>query len=115
MSLRIKLHIQGIKGSGPIKQEDVDKGEVAGALFGGLLEIDGQIIDQSIEVRYRSHEGFFEVVPVLAPGSFEVVTHTKESWPELLKELERQERVRNMNGQLIARNLKAVEDDDGDE
>lgn len=111
MSLEIKLHIQGIKGSGPIKQEDLDRGESAGALFGGLLEIDGKLIDQTIEVRYRSHEGFFEVVPVLAPGSFEVVTHSRESWADVLNELEHQEKVRNMNGQLIARNLKAVDPD----
>lgn len=96
--MRIKLHVKGIKGSGIIKE-----GEVPSVMFGGLLEIDGQFLPESIEIRTRAHEGFFEVVPVLAPGSFEVVTHTDESWPGLLRRLDEQKILRDLNGQVIAR------------
>lgn len=96
--MKIKVHVQGIKGNGLMKE-----GDEANALFGGVLEIDGLMIEEIMEIRTRAHEGFFEVTPVLAPGSFEVVTHNKESWPSLLQKLDEQRSLRTMNGQLIAR------------
>lgn len=96
--MNIKLHVQGIKGSGLMEE-----GEEASILFGGLLEVNGQLMEEAIEVRTRAREGFFEVTPVLVPGSFEVVVHTKETWPELNRRIEEQQSVRTMSGQLIAR------------
>lgn len=96
--MNIKLHVQGIKGSGLI-----DEGDDASILFGGTLEIDGHLIEEVIEVRTRSRNGFFEVTPILVPGSFEVVVHTKQSWPELNRKLDEQRSAHTMNGQVIAR------------
>ena len=81
----------------------MEEGEEASILFGGLLEVNGQLMEEAIEVRTRAREGFFEVTPVLVPGSFEVVVHTKETWPELNRRIEEQQSVRTMSGQLIAR------------
>lgn len=81
--MRIKVHVQGIKGSGSIK-----KGEEPNVLFNGILEIDGHLFDEvaSIEVVFKGGE-IATVKPHLMPGSFEVVTHTDESWPELIRRL----------------------------
>jgi hypothetical protein len=78
--MRVKVHVQGIKGSGLMR-----KGEEASALFRGVLEIDGHFLEEvgEIEVSF-SGDNFAIVKPHMIPGSFEVVTHTDESWPELV-------------------------------
>lgn len=98
--MRIKIHTKGIKGSGM-----VEKGEEPSALFGAVLEVDGILIEEAFKVEVTFEEGFVKVTPHLYPGSFEVVPHTKESWPELLDQMEkdRAERAaRTGMGMLIA-------------
>lgn len=100
--MRVKVHVEGIKGSGGIKE-----GEEPAALFYGLLEVNGVMIEEvtKIEVVFSGSD-FAVVKPHLVPGSFEVVTHTKESWAELIQQLTEQR-----DG---AHKLIAVKDEDGE-
>ncbi len=97
--MRIKVHVQGIKGSGSIKE-----GEEASALFQGVLEVDGILIEEisGVEAVFSGRE-FARVSAHLIPGAFEVVTHTNESWPELLKRVEDERTARSGADRLIAR------------
>lgn len=100
--MRIKVHTKGIKGSGMVKE-----GEEPAVLFGAVLEVDGILIEEAFKVQVTFDEGFVTVTPHLYPGTFEVVSHTDETWPELLKKIEadRAERAaRTGMGQLIAAN-----------
>ena len=96
--MRIRVHVTGIKGSGAIK-----KGEEAAALYRGVLEVDGHMLEEAgtIEVTF-SGDGFVEVKPILIPGSFEVVTHDNESWPRLIQELDEAREARAGSGRLVA-------------
>ena len=95
--MRIKVHVKGIKGSGLIKE-----GEEASVMFAGVLEIDGKLIEEvsDIEVLF-SGDSFATVKPHLIPGSFEVVTHTDESWPELINSVDEQRDVRAGSGHVL--------------
>jgi hypothetical protein len=96
--MRIKVHVEGIKGSSRIKD-----GEESTALFNGVLEIDGHLVDEvsEIEVVFKGGD-FASVRPSLIPGSFEVVTHTDESWPELRKQIDDERQARAGTGRLVA-------------
>lgn len=96
--MRVKVHVQGIKGSGPIK-----KGEEPAVLFHGVLEVDGVLIEEvgTIEVFIGGGE-FTTVKPHLIPGSFEVVTHDDESWPRLINQINEARDVRDGAGRLVA-------------
>lgn len=97
-SMDVKVHVQGIKGSGL-----VEPGEKAGAMFGAILEVDGQVIEMIHRVEVVFEEGFVDVRAHLIPGSFEVVTHDKDSWPAMLRALEEGRTARDAQGRLIAR------------
>jgi len=90
MGLKIKVHTKGITGSSITKA-----GEEPGVLFGAVLEVDGHLIEEAFKVEVTFEEGICVVTPRLYPGSFEVVSHTDESWPELLARIqsERAERA----------------------
>ena len=95
--MRVKVHVQGIKGSGLIK-----RGEEPAALFRGVLEVDGHLIEEVSEIEVVfSGDNFASVRPHLTPGAFEVVTHTDESWPELLNSLDEQRNLYAGSGRLI--------------
>lgn len=95
--MRVKVHVEGIKGSGLIK-----KGEEASALFRGVLEVDGVLMEEvgTIEAIF-SGDDFLTVKPHLLPGSFEVVTHTDETWPELLRALDERREIRTSTGRIM--------------
>jgi hypothetical protein len=97
--MRIKVHVEGIKGSAR-----ADEGQEPSALFNGVLEVDGHLIEEVTRIEAVFVGGDFTTVkPHLIPGSFEVVAHTKESWPELLKALEEQKKkVQAGTNRLIA-------------
>lgn len=81
--MKVKVHVQGLKGSGIVKP-----GEEPAVLFNGVLEVDGMLLEEcgEIEVSFGGGE-MMSVKAYLTPGSFEVVTHTQESWPELLAQI----------------------------
>lgn len=95
--MRVKVHVEGLKGSGVI-----EKGEEPSALLNGVLEVDGVLIEEvgTIEVIFAGGD-FVTVKPHLMPGAFEVVTHDRESWPRLIQEIDE---ARAMSGasRLIA-------------
>lgn len=95
--MRVKVHVQGLKGSGMI-----EKDEEASIMFNGVLEVDGHLMDEvsEIEASFKGGE-IAKVKPHLFPGSFEVVTHDKESWPELIQQLQEQQRIYSGSGRLI--------------
>lgn len=95
--MRVKVHVQGFKGSGMI-----EKGDEATVMFNGILEVDGHLMDEvsEIEASFKGGE-IAKVKPHLFPGSFEVVTHDKESWPELINNLQEQQRVYFGSGKLL--------------
>ena len=101
--MKIKVHVKGIKGSGLIKD-----GEDASVMFGAVLEVNGQLIEEISSVEVKFEESFTKVMPVLMPGSFEVVTHTETSWPELLQQVEEQREphvARDAMGRLIGKEM----------
>lgn len=80
MSLKIKIHTQGIKGSGAVAP-----GEEAAAQFNGILEINGQLIEEVGETTVQFNGGeFVTVMPIMHPGSFEVVQHDRVTWDALV-------------------------------
>lgn len=97
-SMDVKVHVQGIKGSSL-----VEEGENPSALFGAILEIDGQVVEMVHKVEVVFSEGFVDIRAHLIPGTFEVVTHTKDSWPAMLRALEEGRTARDAQGRLIAR------------
>lgn len=102
-SMDVKVHVQGIKGSGL-----VEEGEKPSALFGAILEVDGQIIEMIHRVEVVFEEGFMDVRAHLIPGTFEVVTHDKDSWPAMLRALQEGRTARDAQGRLIARMEKTA-------
>lgn len=104
--MRVKVHVQGIRESS-LKEP----GEQASALFGAILEVDGQIIEMVHRVEVVFEEGFVDVRAHLIPGSFEVVSHDKDSWPAMLRALEEGRTARDAQGRLIARMDKSVDKD----
>lgn len=104
--MRVKVHVQGIKGSGMI-----EKGDEASVMFNGILEVDGHLIDEVTEVEASFKGGEFATIkPHLIPGTFEVITHDKESWPELLRNLEEQRDLYSGSGRLIVAKEEADPD-----
>ena len=95
--MRIKVHVQGIKGSGTVKKD-----EEPSVLLHGILEVGGHLMDEveKIEVVFSGGD-FVTVKPHLMPGSFEVVTHTDESWPELIQSLQEQHNIYSGSGKVI--------------
>jgi hypothetical protein len=106
--MKVKVHVQGIKGSGLIESP----GEDPSVLFNGVLEVDGHLIEEcgGVEVSFGGGE-MMSVKAYLTPGSFEVVTHTRESWPELLAKIDasRNEQAETGTGRVLA--LTKVEAD----
>ncbi len=99
--LRIKVHTKGITGS-----SITPRGGEPAALFGAVLEVDGHLIEEAFKVEVTFEEGFCVVTPRFYPGSFTVVSHDEDSWPELLMELEEQRAERTARtgmGQAIAK------------
>lgn len=96
--MRIKVHVEGIKSTSAAKE-----GEEPSALLHGVLEVDGHLIEEvgEIEALFRGGE-LVSVRPRLFPGSFEVVSHTDESWPRLLQRIDGQNEARAGTGKLIA-------------
>jgi hypothetical protein len=98
--MNIKIHSQGWKGSSPTK-----KGETSGAMFGGLLEIDGEIYDRVNDIRLDCGDQFATVTVTFVPGSVDVVNHTEETWPKLLQEVQARDAraaARTGDGRMIA-------------
>ena len=96
--MRVKVHVEGIKGSGEIKE-----GEEPSALFYGILEVDGTMIDEVTQIEaVFSGRQFAVVKPHLVPGAFEVVTHTQESWTELIQKIQAERVVRDGAHRTIA-------------
>lgn len=97
----VKIHTQGWKGSSPIKP-----GEEPGALFAGLLELDGEIYDRVNDIKVNFSEDFATVDVTLIPSDVEVVTHTKESWETVCDRATARENartaIRRSDGRTIA-------------
>lgn len=102
--MRVKIHVKGIKGDGAISP-----GEEPTALFHGVLEVDGHLLEEvgEIEVSF-SGDGFVQVTPHLIPGFFEVVVHDKDAWNLLLNRCDQERRVETGTSRLLA----AVEAED---
>lgn len=81
----VKIHVKGIAGSSL-----VEKGDVPAAMFGAVLEVDGHIIDTAFKVEVTFEEGFVQVTPHFYPGTFTIVSHDKESWPEFAARMDRE-------------------------
>jgi len=94
--MRIKVHVMGVAGSRTARP-----GEEARALLHGILEVDGSLIEEvgKIEVTFGGSE-IATVKPHLMPGSFEVVSHTDESWPELLASVKKQQAAYVGSGEI---------------
>lgn len=106
--MQLKIHTKGIKGSGPIK-----KGEEAGALFSGLLELDGQIYEMVNNIQVSFGEEFASVTVTFIPGDIEVVAHTEESWAQICTQASTQAesaRIRRSDGRVIAVYVSPKED-----
>lgn len=98
--MHLKVHTKGITGS-----RTINEGEEAGALFAGLLELDGQIYDLVTDINVDFSESFAKVTVTFIPGDIEVVTHTEESWKTICREADTREqnaRVRRSDGRVIA-------------
>lgn len=107
--MHLKIHTKGIKGSGTIK-----KGEEAGALFAGLVELDGQIYDMVTEIRVGFGEEFATVTVTFVPGDIDVVTHTEESWAKICNQAMTQAesaKIRRSDGRVIAVYVSPKEDE----
>lgn len=107
----VKIHVKGIAGSRIVKKD-----EVPAVLFGAALEVDGHIIETAFKVEVTFEDGFVQVTPHFYPGTFTVVSHDEESWPEFVARMdseinERKKTARTGNGQLIA---KILEDGEAD-
>lgn len=97
--MMIKIHTQGIKGSELIKV-----GEHAEAMFGGILEVNGHVIDRISKIEMISSEDFTIVKATFIPGDVEVLTHGKDSWDELCERANKGiATARRADGRLIAR------------
>lgn len=101
----VKIHTKGIAGSAVRKPD-----EEAGALFGGILEIDGAVYDLVTDIVLKTGEDFATVTATLVPGDVEVVNHDQESWDALMerhdvreKTYKEAKRIRNSMGLTIAR------------
>lgn len=96
--MRIRVHVEGIKGSRRVRKD-----EEPSILFNGVLEVDGVLIEEVSAIETIFAGGDFATVKAhLIPGAFEVVTHTDESWPELLRQVEEQKEFRSGSGVTIA-------------
>lgn len=94
--MKVKVHVQGVKGS-----VGIQSGEDADVLLHGVLEIDGVLIEEVGRIELVMGGGAMaEVKAVMQPGSFEIVTHTTESWPELLRQINDAKRDRDGTGRL---------------
>lgn len=100
--MRVRVHTKGIKGSGMIEE-----GEHADVMFASVLEIDGHVIDRTQKIEVTSGEDFTYVKVILIPGELDYISHTAETWKELLDKGEAQREaymgVRNSEGRLIAK------------
>ena len=92
--MRVRVHVEGLLGSRAYRE-----GEEPSALFNGVLEVDGHMIDEvgKIEAVFGGGQ-FTTVIPHLLPGMFEVVTHTGESWKSLVDDLDRERKKRAWAG-----------------
>ena len=80
--MRLKIHTKGITGSQTRKE-----GEEAGALFAGLLELDGEVYDCVTDMTLKFGQDMFATVEVtFVPGDIEVVSHTQDSWEKIARE-----------------------------
>jgi hypothetical protein len=98
--MNIKIHTQGWRGSSPTK-----KGEKSAAMFGGLLEIDGEIYIRVNDINLHCGDEFSSLTVTFIPGSVEVVNHTEETWSKTLHEAEARDaraEARTGDGRLIA-------------
>ena len=108
--MNIKIHTKGIKGSAMVK-----KGEQAGAMFSGLLEIDGEIYERVNDIVLKFGDEFATVTVTLVPGNVDVVNHTEETWPKLLQEAAAREiraDSRAGDGRVIAVYVSPSQDDE---
>jgi len=107
----VKIHVKGIAGSSM-----VEKGEAPSAMFGAVLEVDGNIIDAAFKVEVTFEEGFVQVTPHFYPGTFTVVSHDKESWGEFAARMDREynakKTARDGLGRALAK-VGAEEEEDG--
>lgn len=96
--MRVVLHVQGIAAD-----HVAHEGEETTALMHGLLEVDGYLLDEAGKVEVTFEGGsFLTVKPLLLPGSFEVISHTEESWPELVKRIDEQRVAVTGTGRTLA-------------
>lgn len=76
--MKITIHSKGIIGSGVIEE-----GEEPGALFGGIVEINGHVFDRITKIEPKFSEDFASVTVTFFPGRIEHIHHTTESWKAL--------------------------------
>lgn len=99
----IKIHVQGIA-TDHVREPD----EESGALFAGLLELDGNVYDRVADIKLEAGETFTTVVATLIPGDVEIVNHDSETWAALLEQNDLREReykrqgIRNAQGRTVA-------------
>lgn len=108
----VKIHVKGIAGS-----TLVEKDGVPAAMFGAVLEVDGHIIHTAFKVEVTFEEGFVQVTPHFYPGTFTVVSHDKESWPEFAARIDREynakKTARDGLGRALAKVGAEEEENDG--
>lgn len=93
----VKIHTQGIRGSGI-----AEEGEHPSALFGAILELDGEIVENVFKIELSFEEGFAEVKVIFRPSTVEVVHHSKGSWPGVQESYRDRVVARDACGKVIA-------------
>jgi hypothetical protein len=100
--MQIRVHTKGITGSSVIKDA-----EEAGAMFAGVFEVDGHVLEMVTSINVSSGEDFTTVKVTFIPGDIEYITHSEESWEALMETAEQQRRsysyIRLSDGRTIAR------------
>lgn len=100
--MKITVHTKGISGSEVIKP-----GEEADAMFAGVLEVDGHVLDRVSEIDVSSGDKFTTVTVVFVPGEVEHSVHSNDSWVKLIQKADEQREsyryVRDGKGFTIAR------------
>lgn len=98
----IRIHTKGIAGS-----EMIEEGQEAGALFGGVLEVDGHVLDRVTKIDVSSGEDFTTVRVVFIPGDVDYWVHSEATWNELMERAEEQRSsyrsIRRSDGRSVAR------------
>jgi len=98
--MKIVIHVKGIKGSSAI-----EVGELAEAMFGVVLEVNGTVIDRVEKVEPKFAADFATVEVTMLPGEIEVLTHGDKSWDELISRADKDRiEARTGDDRLIARN-----------